>query len=83
MPFKQSNPIEETDQPIDPPLREEKNINNNPDFTFVAGVHDWVQRGPYLICSTACSLEHAAWVGMDYILVGIEPDGKPILKKRL
>lgn len=41
----------------------------------------WVQRGPYLINRNA-KLEFASYIGMDYVLVGIDANGKPMLEKR-
>lgn len=55
---------------------------NKPDFTFIPGErHDWRQHGPYIICRS-CQLEHASYVGMERLLVGIDDDGKPIFKRR-
>ena len=42
---------------------------------------DWVQRGPYLVNKSA-KLNFATYIGMDHILVGIDAEGKPVLKKR-
>ncbi len=54
---------------------------DKPDFTFIPkGNHEWRQRGPYLVCMS-CELQHAVWIGMDKIMVGINKKG-PILKKR-
>ena len=55
---------------------------NKPTYSFVPkGNHDWRQQGPYLVCKS-CELQHAVWVGMEKIMVGINKEGKPILKKR-
>ena len=55
---------------------------NKPTYSFVPkGNHDWRQRGPYIIC-LSCELQHAVWIGMEKIMVGINKEGKPILKKR-
>jgi hypothetical protein len=43
--------------------------------------HDWRQRGPYLVCKS-CEIEHASYIGMEKILVGLNEEGQPILKKR-
>lgn len=43
--------------------------------------HDWRQQGPYLICKS-CDIQHAVFVGMGRILVGLDETGKPILKNR-
>ena len=42
--------------------------------------HHWVQRGPYLVC-TSCPIEHALWIGVDKMLVGYNKKGEPLLKK--
>ena len=55
---------------------------NEPSFSFIPkGGHDWKQEGPYLICRGYCELEHATFIGMDKVLVGINENG-PILKAR-
>lgn len=55
---------------------------NKPTFSFIPkGSHEWRQRGPYLVCKS-CELEHATWIGMTKIMVGIHEDGQPILKDR-
>lgn len=43
--------------------------------------HQWRQQGPYLVCKS-CDIQHASWIGMDKIMVGIDKEGKPILKDR-
>jgi len=69
---------------------EEKLINNeekgfdfdNPEFTFAPkGFHTWRAEGPYIICRS-CELEHAIFIGMNKLLVGIDKEGQPILKPR-
>lgn len=56
---------------------------NNPSFSFVPkGYHEWRQRGPYAVC-TSCELEHAIYVGMDKLLIGIDEQGQPILKRKI
>lgn len=53
-----------------------------PDFDFKPNErHEWRQYGPYLICKV-CQLEHAVYVGMENVLIGLEENGQPILKKR-
>jgi hypothetical protein len=55
---------------------------NNPAYKFVPkGTHEWRQRGPYLVC-LSCELQHAVWIGMDKMMVGIDKKGRPILKPR-
>jgi len=43
--------------------------------------HDWRQQGPYCVCKS-CELQHAVYVGMGKILVGLDDKGKPIFKPR-
>ena len=43
--------------------------------------HDWRQQGPFLICKS-CELQHAVFIGNHKILMGLEEDGKPILKRK-
>ena len=53
-----------------------------PTFEFIPkGSHGWSQRGPYLVCKS-CELEHASFIGMESIMVGISEDGQPILERR-
>lgn len=55
---------------------------DKPDFVFIPkGLHEWRQQGFYLVCKS-CELQHAVWIGMDKIMVGIKSDGTPILKNR-
>lgn len=55
---------------------------NRPAFSFTPqGTHMYRQSGPYLICRS-CELQHAIWVGMDRLMVGIAEDGQPIIKTR-
>lgn len=54
---------------------------SKPDYEFKPGdYHEWHQRGPYCVC-TSCEIEHAIYIGMDKLLVGLDEKG-PILKKR-
>lgn len=41
----------------------------------------WVQKGPYLYKKDA-KLEFATYIGNDYILVGVDAKGQPMLEKR-
>lgn len=53
-----------------------------PDFVFEPNErHEWRQQGPYLVCKS-CQLEHAVYIGMEKILVGLDNYGQPILKVR-
>lgn len=55
---------------------------NKPDFIFQPKeLHDWRQMGPYLVCKS-CDLEHAVYIGLDQLLVGLNEDGTPLLKQR-
>jgi len=55
---------------------------NKPDFTFVPKeIHEWRQKGYYIVCMS-CELQHAAFIGPDKIMVGVDEKGQPILKKR-
>jgi len=55
---------------------------NKPSFAFIPkGNHKWRQQGPYLVCKS-CELQHAVFIGMDKVMVGMNKDGKPILKSR-
>lgn len=53
-----------------------------PDFSFEPNEHhDWRQQGPYLVCKS-CEIQHATYIGMDKIMVGLDETGKPLLKPR-
>ena len=53
-----------------------------PDYSFTPkGAHDWKQHGPYVICRS-CDLEHAIYIGIEKMMVGIEDDGTPKLVDR-
>ena len=55
---------------------------NKPDFVFIPNDHhEWRQQGPYLVCKS-CEIEHATYIGMEKILVGLNEDGQPILENR-
>jgi hypothetical protein len=41
----------------------------------------WVQKGPYLYKKDA-KLEFATYIGNDYMLTGVDENGKPVLKKK-
>ena len=62
---------------------EEKEYDfDNPEFVFAPkGIHNWRQEGPYVVCRS-CEIEHAIWIGMDKMMIGIDSEGKPILKDR-
>lgn len=62
------------------PIIEEKDLDK-PDFIFLPkGNHLWRQEGPYIVCKS-CELVHAAFVGMEKVLVGFKEE-KPIFKTR-
>lgn len=53
-----------------------------PDFEFIPKEHhSWRQQGPYLVCKS-CEIDHAVWIGMEKIMVGLNDKGQPILKVR-
>lgn len=53
---------------------------NKPDYTFIPnGIHQWRQQGPYLVCY-GCELQHAAYIGIDKRMVGVNENGKPIIE---
>lgn len=53
-----------------------------PDFVFLPkDNHEWRQQGPYLCCKS-CEVEHAVWIGVEKMLVGLDEKGQPILKTR-
>lgn len=55
---------------------------DKPSYVFrPSEMHDWRQRGPYLVCKS-CDLEHAAYIGPEKLMVGLNDRGQPILKKR-
>lgn len=55
---------------------------SKPDFVFIPkGNHTYRQNGPYLVCKS-CEIQHATWIGIDRIMVGVTSKGEPILKKR-
>lgn len=60
---------------------EEADIANQPEFKFIPGNHEWRQQGPYCICKS-CDLEHAVYIGMEHMMIGVKEDGTPILKTR-
>lgn len=41
----------------------------------------WVQKGPYLYKKDA-KIEFATYIGNDYLLVGVDEKGQPMLEKR-
>ena len=66
-----------SEEVFDKPLSEEA----SPSFVFKPNEqHDWRQQGPYLICKS-CEIEHATFIGVEKQLIGLEDDGKPILKR--
>lgn len=72
-----------TDEEVLNLKNEEQPYNfDNPEFVFTPkGVHNWRQEGPYAVCRS-CEVEHAIWIGMEKIMVGIDEEGRPILKPR-
>lgn len=76
MPVKQLNNQEQHEE-------ENETLDfTKPDFVFLPkGNHTYRQSGPYLICKT-CDIQHATFIGMKLIMVGVSQTGEPILKKR-
>jgi len=55
---------------------------DNPEFVFVPkGFHRWRQEGIYVVCRS-CEVEHAIYIGMDKMMIGIKEDGSPDLMDR-
>jgi hypothetical protein len=55
---------------------------NNPSYTFVPNdFHEWRQQGPYCVCKS-CEIQHAVFIGINKIMVGLDEKGLPILKAR-
>jgi hypothetical protein len=53
-----------------------------PDYIFSPkGFHQYRQQGSYLVCKS-CEIQHATWIGIDKIMVGMDEKGQPIIKKR-
>lgn len=73
----------QTEQPNEEVEQETEVLDfNRPSFVFRPNeVHTWRQQGFYLICKS-CELQHAVWIGMQKIMVGINEKGQPILKAR-
>lgn len=42
---------------------------------------EWIQKGPYIINKSA-KLPYGVYIGMNKILIGIDQNGKPMLKDR-
>jgi len=62
-------------------IKEELDFNK-PDYIFLPkGIHNYRQEGFYLVCR-GCELVHAVFIGKDKIMVGVDKEGQPILKKR-
>lgn len=63
--------------------QEQETINfEKPDFVFIPkGIHSYRQAGPYLVCKS-CEIQHATWIGIEKIMVGVTEDGQPLLKTR-
>lgn len=55
---------------------------NRPSYVFKPNEqHEWRMQGPYLVCKS-CELQHAVFIGMGKILVGLNGDGTPKLINR-
>jgi len=42
--------------------------------------HAWVAKGRGILLCTSCEFPHRAFIDQNKVLVGIEPDGTPILQ---
>lgn len=73
----------EQEEYLDNPKEETEKLDfTKPDFEFIPqGNHEFRQQGPYIICYS-CILQHAVWIGMEKLMVGIDKGGQPILKMR-
>ena len=55
---------------------------DHPSFVFQPKEqHDWRQQGFFLVCKS-CELQHSVYIGSEKLLVGLDNEGKPILKKQ-
>lgn len=55
---------------------------DKPDFEFIPnGNCQYRQQGPYLVCYS-CQLQHAVYIGINKIMVGVDKNGKPIIKDK-
>ena len=63
------------------PIQESLDFSK-PDYVFTPNEnHEWRQQGPYVVCKS-CEIEHAVFIGMEKILIGLDEKGRPLLKKR-
>jgi len=60
----------------EPPYHDEGQV----DFDLASKIkltgHDWKQRGNMIVCAS-CPLRHASYIGMKWLLVGIDENGMP------
>lgn len=76
-----SSPKEENDEINQKEITETLNFEK-PDFVFLPkGYHVYRQQGPYLVCKS-CEIQHAIFIGMEKVMVGVDEKGQPILKKK-
>lgn len=79
MPLRLANKMYQENDPEE--ISEQLDFNK-PSFRFEPNEqHDWRQKGPYLVCRS-CEVQHATYVGLGKMLMGLDSEGKPILKSR-
>lgn len=66
----------------EPPKEDDLGEVLRKDYEFIPNAQcQYKQRGIYLVC-TSCELQHAVYIGIDRIMVGVDETGRPILKAR-
>jgi len=76
---KKPSPVSPIDNEADE-VQPETQIFNNIQY-FPGGEHVWKQQGPYVVCQ-ACPLHHAVFIGIEKVMIGVDEDGKPILRDK-
>ena len=57
-------------------------LHSQPSFVFKPNEnHSWRQQGPYAVCKS-CEIMHATYIGSEVLIVGLDDQGRPLLKKR-
>lgn len=71
------------EKPEEEKIQESESLDfSKPDYIFSPpGNHIYRQQGVYLVCKS-CDIQHAVYVGIERIMIGVDKQGKPILKKR-
>lgn len=78
---------QETPDPIkeeiekNPPFHDEGEIDLDLASKIKLTGHNWKQRGNTIFCDS-CPLRHSSFIGMEWILVGIDESGMPRFAKR-